>query len=61
MARTPTQTKDAPDPRTVAVDAAVEAWLSESIRNSPLSRSTEAWNHLVTSLDDLKQRILKET
>lgn len=30
------------------VDAAIEQWKDDVLRNSPLSRDTEAWNYLMT-------------
>jgi hypothetical protein len=56
----------APDPADPALEqsanigAVLEAWLHETMRDSPIARSTEAWNHLVASLPALRDRIMKE-
>ncbi|TWB20670.1 hypothetical protein FBZ89_10669 [Nitrospirillum amazonense] len=42
------------------LERAVAAWLAEEIHNSPVARVTDAYNHLVTTLDGLKARILQE-
>lgn len=39
------------------IDAAVDAWVNSEIHGSPVSRSTEAYNHLHRSLDALKARL----
>ena len=39
--------------RGARIDAAVTAWLDQQLRNSPVSRSTEAWNHLTAALPAL--------
>ncbi len=36
---------------------AINAWFGENVRNSPIARCTEAYNHLVKSLPDLGERI----
>lgn len=41
-------------------DRVVEDWFLENIHNSPVSRNTEAFNHLRAALDDLKRRLSKE-
>ncbi len=38
----------------------VNAWVVSSLFNSPLSRSTEAWNHLSSQLPKLASDIAKE-
>jgi len=38
---------------------ATSRWISECINNSPMSQSTEAWNHLGVALPHLR-RILEE-
>nr|WP_294564481.1 hypothetical protein [uncultured Rhodopila sp.] len=44
----------APDP----LNAIFDAWVLEQIHNSPVSRDTESFNHLITSaLPDLRRRI----
>lgn len=40
-----------------ALDVAVDAWLKDQINNSPVSRDTEAYNHLRASLPALLQAI----
>jgi hypothetical protein len=45
--------------RHATVDQQIALWLA-SIRNSPVSRSTEAWNHIITRLPDLAAAIKKE-
>lgn len=35
-------------------------WLSDCVRNSPISQSTEAWNHLGTVLHKLRDYIRHE-
>ncbi|MEC4591615.1 hypothetical protein VPG91_11505 [Nitrospirillum amazonense] len=40
------------------VDAAVAAWLAEDIHNSPVARATDAYNHMVSVLPALRDRIL---
>lgn len=35
----------------------VDQWLREVIHGSPVARNTEAYNHLVDSLPDLKARL----
>jgi hypothetical protein len=49
----------APDPRAVAVSALLDRWVSECIHNSPVSRDTEAVNHLIiNALPELLRRLL---
>lgn len=43
-----------------AIVRAVDAWFNERIYNSPVARSTEAWNHLHAYRDELVANILKE-
>lgn len=40
------------------LDSVFEAWIRECIHNSPLSRETVSYNHLLEVLPDLKSRIL---
>lgn len=47
--------------RRVKADLCVQTWLSQYARNSPLSRDTEVWNHLVGKLPHLVTLILRET
>jgi hypothetical protein len=42
-----------PAPEPTKVDLAIKAWLDEHILNSPVSRSTDAYNHLVSVLPQL--------
>ncbi|MEA1651834.1 hypothetical protein UAJ10_22820 [Nitrospirillum sp. BR 11164] len=69
----PADTAAAPDPAPVSIteagpacdwplrlERALAAWLAEEIHNSPVARVTDAYNHLVTTLDGLKARILQE-
>jgi hypothetical protein len=37
----------------------VNAWLASSIANSPVARSTEALNHLVSALPALRQALME--
>ena len=37
--------------------AAVDAWISKEIQNSPVARNTPAWNHLQAKLPALKQML----
>ena len=41
------------------VEAAISAWLAEHIHNSPVSRATEAINHLVSVLPHLVTALVK--
>jgi hypothetical protein len=38
----------------------VQGWLSSNIHGSPVSRSTEAYNHLVAALPALRALIMKD-
>lgn len=38
-------------------DAIVDAWFAEHIPNSPVSRTTEAYNHILSAIADLKKRL----
>jgi hypothetical protein len=40
-----------------AMEQAVQAWLQDKIANSPISRDETCWNHLVTALPALIQRL----
>lgn len=35
----------------------VEGWIAERIRNSPVARATEAWNHLMSETEGLIRRL----
>lgn len=37
----------------------INAWLASSIANSPVARSTEALNHLVSALPALRQALME--
>ena len=50
----------AADPRVAVVDAAISEWINGYVRNSPVARSTDAWNYLVASVSDLRDIILRE-
>lgn len=41
-------------------DALVEAWFVETINNSIVSRHTEIFNYVRSSVDELKRRLAKE-
>lgn len=41
-------------------DAAISAWVSQHIYDSPVSRNTEAFNHLVSVLPHLKSKLAEE-
>ncbi|USN16575.1 hypothetical protein STRZYGA_00770 [Brevundimonas phage vB_BpoS-Strzyga] len=43
-----------------AIDRGIAAWLAARLSNSPLSRTTEAWNVLMKERDSLKAFIMKE-
>jgi hypothetical protein len=43
-----------------AFDAALAAWVDQNIRNSPVARSTEAWNYLTAQLPALRAAFVKE-
>jgi hypothetical protein len=43
-----------------AFDAALAAWVNQNIRNSPIARSTEAWNYLTAQLPALRAAFVKE-
>lgn len=46
--------------KTVAINRGVRAWVDKHVRNSPVARSTEAWNHLQKILPELAPLIEKE-
>lgn len=39
------------------LEAAIDAWVVEHIHNSPVARATEAYNHLISVIPDLKKRL----
>ena len=39
------------------IDTAIRAWVSEHIHNSPVSRDTDAFNHLVSVLPHLAAKL----
>jgi hypothetical protein len=39
---------------------ALDAWLSDHVANSPITRSTEAFNHLVAALPALRQALMEK-
>ncbi|HWK45127.1 MAG TPA: hypothetical protein VNT30_10415 [Stellaceae bacterium] len=43
-----------------SIEAAIDAWFVDRIHDSPVARSTEAFNHLRNALADLKRRIIQE-
>ena len=43
--------------RGARIESAISAWLSTHLSNSPVSRSTEAWNHLVSVLPALTAQL----
>lgn len=43
-----------------AIDRGIAAWLAARLSNSPLSRTTEAWNVLMNERASLKTFIMKE-
>ena len=49
-----------PSAKAARADAIVEAWLNDHIRNSPCSRDTPTWNHLLGVLPALKASIAQE-
>ena len=54
--------EQAPASETSAIsplDAAIEAWFVEQIHNSPVSRATDAFNHVRSAVDDLKTRLAR--
>jgi hypothetical protein len=42
------------------IDKAVDNWFNENICNSPVSRDTEVYNHIVTAKEALKKRLQEE-
>lgn len=42
------------------IDKTVDAWFNEKICNSPVSRDTEAYNHIAAAKEDLKKRLQTE-
>lgn len=42
-----------------AFDAALPEFVNEHVRNSPVSRSADAWNHLTAALPKLADLIVK--
>jgi hypothetical protein len=42
------------------VERIIEEWFRRTIHDSPVARSTEAFNHLRQALGDLKRRIIEE-
>lgn len=42
------------------IGAAVDGWFNSEIHGSPVSRSTEAYNHLHRSLASLKDRLFAD-
>ena len=53
----------APEPTVVhsaaSIDRVVSDWMTAHIRNSPIARATDSWNHLQASLTALKDALLK--
>ena len=55
----PVPAPPAPDPRAEALAALLAAWVQDCIHNSPVSRDTDAVNHLTTNaLPELFRRLL---
>lgn len=50
----------AADPKSQKIDAAVEAWLSQHVRNGVIAQHTPSWNHLQAALPALKAIIQQE-
>lgn len=48
------------DAKAVKAAQIVDSWVSSELRNSPLSRVTTAWNHLVEKIPALVAAIQKE-
>lgn len=46
--------------RVSGIDSVLQSWLNNQ-RNSPISQSTEAWNHLVAQLPALRAALVRET
>jgi hypothetical protein len=46
--------------RAAALEKAVQDWVSKEMKNSPLSRSTVAWNHFQAKIPALIEAIKKE-
>ncbi len=40
--------------------AAIDAWFADHIHNSPVSRATDAFNHLLSVLPHLKAKLAQE-
>ncbi len=39
------------------IDAAIAAWVSSDLTNSPVSQATAAWNHMATALPRLAAKL----
>ena len=48
------------DARSGPVDAGIQKWVDTFMRDSPLSRHVEAWNHLTSHLAVLRDAIIAE-
>lgn len=48
----------ATEPLAAKVDRIVDAWYSESVANSPVSRETGAWNHMQEVKARLKEALI---
>jgi hypothetical protein len=53
-------TVETQDPLVAVIARGTEAWAAAVIRNSPVSRDTPAYNHLVAALSELPSFIRKE-
>lgn len=42
------------------LEQVIAGWISRHINDSPVSRATEAYNHLLGKLEELKSALLKE-
>jgi len=58
VAQLPAETTAAPTTADKISDA-VNAWVSEHIHGSPVAQTTAAYNHLTSSLDALKAKLLQ--
>lgn len=46
--------------KAAAIDRAVERWIDEHLRDSPLARATDVWNFVQTKIAHLKSIIEQE-
>ena len=42
------------------IDAAIQVWIQSHLANSPVSRSTDVWNHVTGCVTQLRDLIIRE-